>query len=225
LLNNEKEIDMNNLYCNYQNKHPMASRVGAEVVNGRERLRHIDKAISIFGGSKATKNSWAYIQSYELANSLAKRGVSVISGGGPGIMEAANKGTKDAKNELAKAIGLNINISAEKNNRQHQDISIEFQHFASRKIIFCAHSDAFVVAPGGFGTLDELFEVLTLMQTNKSEIVPIILMGEEFWVGLMVWVREQMISSGLLSESHYNYVTIAKDWEDVILKLENCKII
>ncbi len=225
MLNNEKEIDMNNLYCNYQNKHPLASRVGAEVVNGRERLRNIDKAISIFGGSKAKSDSFGYIQSYELAHCLAKRGISVISGGGPGIMEAANKGTKEAKNELAKSIGLNININTEKNDRQHQDISIDFQHFASRKIIFCAHSDAFVVAPGGFGTLDELFEVLTLMQTEKSEIVPIILMGEEFWGGLMIWVREQMISSGLLSEKHYNYVTIAKDWQDVILKLETSKTI
>lgn len=211
--------------CSLQDESPVASRVGGEVVHGERTLKHIEKAISIFGGAKAKPESWEYINSYELAHALAKRGLSVISGGGPGIMEAANKGTKEAQNEDAKAIGLNINISAEKHDRKYQDISIDFEHFASRKIIFCAHSDAFVVAPGGFGTLDELFEVITLMQTGKSDIVPVILMGEEFWSGLMSWVNTTMLNSGLVSKHHIDLITVAKDWQHVISILESREII
>lgn len=215
----------NEMFCNFDLQHPIASRVSGEVINGRNTLKYIDKAVSIFGGSKSKEESWEYQQSYMLAHELAKRNVSVISGGGPGVMEAANRGTKEAKNELAKAIGLNINIAAEINDRRHQDISIDFQHFASRKIIFTAHSDAFVVAPGGFGTLDELFEVVTLMQTGKTDIVPIILLGKSFWQDMMKWIKEQMIGRGLLSEKHYNYLQIAENWEECISILEKEKII
>ena len=140
-------------------------------------------------------------------------------------MEAANRGTKEAMNEKAKAIGLNINIAAEINDRKHQDISIDFQHFASRKIIFTAHSDAFVVSPGGFGTLDELFEVVTLMQTDKTPIVPVILLGRDFWQGMVDWVREQMVGKKLLSEKHFQYIQIADSWEECIKILEKENII
>ena len=115
---------------------------------------------------------------------------------------------------------------AEINDRQYQDISIDFEHFASRKVIFCAHSDAFVIAPGGFGTLDELFEAITLMQTEKSPIVPIILMGRNFWEGMMHWVENVMYKEyGLVSQKHMELMEIADDWEDVIRKLETKKVI
>lgn len=211
--------------CSFNYEHPMASRVSGEVINGRVSLKNIDKAISIFGGSKAKEDSWEYQQSYLLAHELAKRNVSVISGGGPGVMEAANRGTKEAQNEKAKAIGLNINIAAELNDRRHQDISIDFEHFASRKIIFTAHSDGFVVSPGGFGTLDELFEVVTLMQTHKTEVAPVILLGRDFWDGLLKWVREQMVGKKLLSEAHFNLIEIADNWQDALVKLEKHGVI
>ena len=115
---------------------------------------------------------------------------------------------------------------AEINDRQYQDISIDFEHFASRKVIFCAHSDAFVIAPGGFGTLDELFEAITLMQTEKSPVVPIILMGRNFWEGMMNWVENVMHKEyGLVSQKHMELMEIADDWEDVIRKLEAKKVI
>lgn len=219
------EENESELSCTFNHNHPIASRVSGEVVNGRNTLKHIDKAISIFGGSKAKEDSWEYQQSYMLAHELGKRNISVISGGGPGVMEAANRGTKEARNKRAKAIGLNINIAAEVNDRRHQDISIDFQHFASRKIIFTAHSDAFVVSPGGFGTLDELFEVVTLMQTDKTPIVPVILLGREFWEGMVAWIKEQMVGKKLLSEKHFNYIEIADSWEDCIKILEQKNII
>jgi uncharacterized protein (TIGR00730 family) len=222
---NKNTFDSEALYCNFQDNCPLAYRIGGEVVNGKEHLEGIEKAISIFGGARAKPDSWEYIQSYELAKALAKKGISVISGGGPGIMEAANKGAKDAKNPEAKAIGLNINILAEVSDKQHQDISVYFEHFASRKVTFCAHSDAFVVAPGGFGTLDELFEVVTLMQTHKSEIVPIILLGEHFWTGMMDWVKSVMVETHLLSQEHFDLIEIAKDWEHVVEMLEKKKAI
>lgn len=222
-MNNDLNKDI--LYCNYKESHPLASRIGNEVVIGRESLKGIDKAISIFGGARAKHDSWEYIQSYELAYALAKNGVSVISGGGPGIMQAANKGAQDANHESAKAIGLNINIQAEMNSKEHQDISVYFEHFASRKVTFCAHSQAFVVAPGGLGTLDELFEVLTLIQTYKTEVVPVILLGEQFWSGMLKWIKEVMVDSGLVSQAHFDLMEVAKDWQEVMQILENKKLI
>ena len=222
-MNNNLTKDV--LYCNYQDTFPLASRIGSEVVIGKESLKGIDKAVSIFGGARAKPESWEYVQSYELALALAKKGISVISGGGPGIMEAANRGAKDANNEAAKAIGLNINIKAELNTKEHQDISVYFEHFASRKVTFCAHSDAFVVAPGGLGTLDELFEVLTLIQTHKNEVVPVILLGDKFWGGMLNWIKETMVDSGLVSQAHFELMEVAKDWQEAIEILEKKKII
>ncbi len=222
---NKNTFDSEALYCNFQDHCPLAYRIGGEVVNGKKHLEGIDKAVSIFGGARAKTDSWEYVQSYELAKALAQRGISVISGGGPGIMEAANKGAKAANNPVAKAIGLNINILAEVSDKQHQDISVYFEHFASRKVTFCAHSDAFIVAPGGFGTLDELFEVVTLMQTYKSEVVPIILLGQHFWSGMMQWIKATMVETQLLSQEHFELMEIAKDWQQVMQMLEKEKAI
>jgi uncharacterized protein (TIGR00730 family) len=222
-MNNDLNKDV--LYCNYQDTFPLASRIGGEIVIGKESLKGIDNAISIFGGARAKQDSWEYIQTYELAHALAKKGVSVISGGGPGIMEAANKGAKDAHHEIAKAIGLNINIKAEINDRSHQDVSVYFEHFASRKVTFCAHSKAFVVAPGGLGTLDELFEVLTLIQTHKNDVVPVILLGDKFWNGMLAWIKEVMVDTDLVSQAHFELMEVAKDWQDVMQILEKRKVI
>lgn len=206
----------NNFYCNFDSEHPIASQVGIEVVKGSTQLKNLGKAISIFGGSKAGIDGWAYENTYNLAFALAQMGISVISGGGPGVMEAANRGVKDANHPIAKAIGLNINIEAEINDRRFQDISVDFNHFPARKIIFCQHSDAFVVSPGGFGTLDELFEVLTLIQTYKIDKCPVILLGKKFWSGLLEWLNGKVVKSGLLSVEHSKLILIADSWEEVI---------
>lgn len=213
------------LFCNFGEAHPLASQVGIEVFKGAEKLKDIKRAVSIFGGSRAGIDGWAYINSYNLAYSLALKDISVISGGGPGVMEAANRGVKDAKNNNAKAIGLNISIEAELNDRRFQDISIDFDHFPARKIIFCQHSDAFVVAPGGFGTLDELFEVLTLIQTKKLNPVPVILMGKKFWSGLTEWLNGKALKNGYLTQQNADLLSLADGWEEVLKILENKKIV
>lgn len=217
-------MENDNMFCSFDSEHPLASQVGIEVVKGYKKLSKINKAVSIFGGSRAGIDGWAYMNSYKLAYNLAKNGVSVISGGGPGVMEAANRGVKDASNPEAKAIGLNISIEAEINDRRFQDISVDFDHFPARKIIFCQHSDAFVVAPGGFGTLDELFEVLTLIQTKKLEPVPVILMGKKFWGGLNDWLNGKVLRNGYLTQENASLLMIADEWEEVFKILKSYNI-
>lgn len=193
---------------------PLAQRIGQEVHHGKSRMLQVGPACSIFGGSRAQPQSWAWRQSFQLAQALARHGVSIISGGGPGVMEAANSGAKEGQKQCPSAlsIGLNINIAAEERPRELQDICLNFTHFASRKVIFCAHSDAFVALPGGFGTLDELFEVLTLIQTSKSDPVPVILLGDRFWGGMMQWIQERPVGEGFLRSEDLALIQVASDW-------------
>lgn len=202
----------------------MASQVGVEVVTGVNKLKDVDKAISIFGGSRANTDGWAYDNTYKLALNVASHNCSVISGGGPGIMEAANRGVKDAQNPYSKSIGLNISIEAEMNDRRFQDISVDFEHFPARKIIFCHHSDAFVVAPGGYGTLDELFEVLTLIQTKKIAECPVVLMGNKFWGGLVNWLQDRVLKSDLITDKHLKMLVVKDDWKETYDYLRKRKV-
>lgn len=223
MLNDKKEV--NEKFCSCLGGVALATRVGHEVVDGKLKMKPVGKAVSIFGGAKVKEGSFAYEESYKISKFLAEKGISVISGGGPGVMEASNKGAKEVQHEHAKAIGLNINIAAEKNDKRYQDISIDFEHFASRKIIFCAHSDAFVVMPGGFGTLDELFEVLTLIQTHKTEVVPIILVGKYFWQDMLTWIQNTMLKEGILSQAHFELLTLVDNSDEAIEYLQKIKFI
>ncbi|CAG4884171.1 Cytokinin riboside 5'-monophosphate phosphoribohydrolase [Georgfuchsia toluolica] len=167
----------------------------SEFVEATERLKRVSPAVSIFGSARLAPDSLYYQLAEKIARLLSDSGFSVISGGGPGIMEAANKGAFGGKGV---SIGLNIQLPMEQANNAYQDISQSFKHFFARKYMFVRMARAYVVMPGGFGTLDELLEALTLIQTNKSPHIPIILVGTEYWSGLLDWFRERLVAEKMI---------------------------
>jgi uncharacterized protein (TIGR00730 family) len=172
-------------------------QIMAEFVEGFERLARIKPSVSIFGSSRTSENHPYYKLAEEIARLLSDAGFSVVSGGGPGIMEAANKGAYAGKSP---SIGLNIDIPSEQLSNPYQDIPLNFRHFFSRKVMFVKYASAYVVLPGGFGTLDELAEILTLVQTGKTRRIPIILVHSPFWEGLLAWLKNTLIPEGTIDE-------------------------
>jgi uncharacterized protein (TIGR00730 family) len=168
----------------------------AEFVTATERLQAIHPAVTMFGSARMQPGHRYYALAEDISRRLSDAGFSVISGGGPGIMEAANKGAFAGPSP---SVGLNITLPLEQSANAYQDISHTFQHFFARKVMFVKLSCAFVMLPGGFGTLDELFEVLTLVQTGKVRRVPLILVGSAYWKGLVDWVRERLEPEGMVS--------------------------
>jgi uncharacterized protein (TIGR00730 family) len=171
-----------------------AFEIMAEFVGATEKLKEITPAVSIFGSARTKPNHPDYQLAEAIAGLLSKAGFSVISGGGPGIMEAVNKG---AYAEKSPSVGLNIELPHEQSGNAYQDIRINFQHFFMRKVMFVKYASAYVVMPGGFGTLDELTEVMTLVQTGKSRKIPIILVGKAFWGGLLDWLNNTLVAEGM----------------------------
>jgi uncharacterized protein (TIGR00730 family) len=171
------------------------TQIMSEMVHAAETLSKIGPAISVFGSARIPPDSPYYAMSEEIGTLLAKSGFTVIAGGGPGIMEAANKGAFEAGGT---SIGLHIKLRTESKANPYLSINLPFQHFVSRKATFFMHSMAYIVLPGGFGTLDELFEALTLMQTGKVPVGPVILVGKEFWGGLYEWLIEKLQASKLI---------------------------
>ncbi|MES2770683.1 MAG: TIGR00730 family Rossman fold protein [Pseudomonadota bacterium] len=177
----------------------------AEFVEATERLAEIRPAVSIFGSARTAVDSPYYALAEDIARRLSDAGFSVISGGGPGIMEAANKGAFFGKSP---SIGLNIQLPHEQHGNAYQDISQTFRHFFARKFMFVKFASAYVVLPGGFGTLDELFEALTLIQTGKSRKIPIILVCTPFWSGLLDWVRERLVEEKMIGANDLDLVQL-----------------
>jgi uncharacterized protein (TIGR00730 family) len=171
-------------------------RINQELQFSKELLDALPPAISIYGGARLKRDDPYYAKTFALAKAISQAGIPVISGGGTGVMEAANQGAQAGGDGLS--VGLTIRLPFEAPN-EHHDISLMFEHFASRKITFCRHSRAFVCMPGGVGTLDELFEVLTLIQTGKMDETPVILFGSDFWSGLLGWLRDTVLARGLIS--------------------------
>ena len=167
----------------------------SEFVLATERLQSIQPAVAIFGSARITPEHPYYHVAEDVARRLSDAGFSVISGGGPGIMEAANKGAYAGKSP---SVGLNIQLPHEQSENAFQDMGHTFQHFFARKVMFVKLSCAFVMMPGGFGTMDELMEVLTLVQTGKVRRVPIILVNSAFWSGLLDWIRGQLVADGMI---------------------------
>ncbi|HRQ59689.1 MAG TPA: TIGR00730 family Rossman fold protein, partial [Azoarcus taiwanensis] len=167
----------------------------AEFVEATERLNAIRPAVSIFGSARTPPDHMYYMLTERIARQLSDAGFSVISGGGPGIMEAANKGAYFGKSP---SIGLNIQLPMEQGANPYQDISQTFRHFFARKFMFVKLAAAYVVMPGGFGTLDEMFEALTLIQTKKSRKFPVILVHGAFWNGLIDWVRDRLVAERMI---------------------------
>ncbi|HET7834148.1 MAG TPA: TIGR00730 family Rossman fold protein [Gallionella sp.] len=185
----------------------------AEFVSATERLSRIHPAVSIFGSSRMRPGEPYYKLTEEIARLLSDAGFSVISGGGPGIMEAANKGAFYGKSP---SVGLNIQLPHEQTSNLYQNISQTFQHFFARKVMFVKFASAYVVMPGGFGTLDELMEALTLVQTGKTRAMPIILVGSKFWGGLLDWFRTTLLEEKVISPQDLNLVQLFDEPEAVV---------
>lgn len=173
-------------------------RIQSELIDGIEHLRDVGPSVTLFGSARLNEGSPWYERARQLAGQLSDTGLNVLTGGGPGIMEGANRG---AQGRGGWSIGLNIELPHEQGGNRYQDLALNFRYFFVRKLMFVKHAVGFVVFPGGFGTLDELFEALTLVQTGKIHSFPIILFGTEYWTGLIDWLRERMLAEGCISES------------------------
>lgn len=180
----------------------------SEMQAAADRLRDVDWGISIFGSARLRPDSPYYAMAQQIGQRLAKAGLTVIAGGGPGIMEAANKGAYEAGGT---SIGLNIALPQEIVHNPYQTHSLYFDYFTSRKTTFFMHSAAYIALPGGFGTLDEIFEVLTLVQTHKVPPAPIILIGSDYWKGLLDWIREQLLGLRLIGPHDMELLTVTDD--------------
>ncbi len=191
-------------------------RITSEFVNGFDALAHIPPAVTIFGSARTKHDDVEYISAVETARLLAKAGFAIITGGGPGIMEAANKGAQEGGNL---SIGCNIELPFEQSSNSYLDISLDFSYFFVRKTMFMKYSDAFVIYPGGFGTMDELFEALTLIQTQKVNNFPIILYGSTYWAGLINWIHDTMLHSGKVSPKDLSLLRVSDDSQEI------CKIV
>ncbi|MFL9924622.1 TIGR00730 family Rossman fold protein [Herbaspirillum lusitanum] len=189
----------------------------AEFIESTERLSELRPAVSIFGSARTKPDDPHYALCIDIARRLSDAGYAVISGGGPGIMEAANKGAFDG---ASPSVGLNIELPHEQHGNAWQDISLSFRHFFARKVAFVKYADAYVVLPGGFGTLDELSEALTLMQTGKSRLMPVILVGSKFWSGLMDWIRTTLVNDGMISPKDLNLLQVIDDPAEVVVAIQ-----
>src|SRR5579862_870065 len=189
-------------------------KIMAEFVDGFEALAKLGPCISVFGSARTQPGQPHYELTVEIAKRLAEDGFGIISGGGPGIMEAANKG---AQLGGGKSVGLNIELPFEQHPNPYidRDASLNFEYFFVRKVLFTKYSQGFVMMPGGFGTMDEFFEVATLTQTGKMLQVPLILVGSGYWNGLLAWMKQTMISAGNISDKDFDLLCVADTAEEV----------
>ena len=185
----------------------------AEFVTATERLQTIQPAVAIFGSARVTPDHAYYRLTEDIAKRLSEAGFSVISGGGPGIMEAANRGAYAGSSP---SVGLNIQLPHEQSANEFQDIAHTFQHFFARKVMFVKMSCAFVMMPGGFGTLDELMEVLTLVQTGKIRKVPVILVGGAYWDGLLQWIKGTLKAQGMIGVEDPGLMQVIDDPQEIV---------
>ena len=188
-------------------------RIMAEFVEGFEELSRVGKAVSIFGSSRTSTKDPYYKKAIETGKLLAEAGYAVITGSGPGIMEAANKGAQKGK---GLSIGLNIEIPTEQQPNRYVDKLLSFRYFFCRKVMFVKYAHAFVIFPGGFGTIDEFFESLTLIQTNRIPRFPVILVGSDYWEGLIGWMKGVMLKTGKISKSDFALLTIVDEPKEII---------
>jgi hypothetical protein len=185
----------------------------SEFVEAAEKLSEIRPAVSIFGSARAQPDSPVYADTVQIARKLSDAGFAVISGGGPGVMEAANRGAFEGR---APSVGLNIELPHEQHGNPFQNISLNFRHFFARKVAFVKYAAAYVVMPGGYGTLDELSEALTLIQTRKARRIPIVLFGSAFWSGLLGWMRDTLVIRGMIDGDDLDLMTVTDDTDAVV---------
>ncbi len=185
-----------------------ALRILSEFVEGFDALAAVGPAVTVFGSARTKPSHRWYKLARELGRLLATQGYSVITGGGPGIMEAANRGCEDGD---GLSVGCNIELPMEQGINRYVDLGVEFRYFFARKTMFVKYADAFVIFPGGFGTLDELFEALTLIQTQKVQHFPVILMGSEYWTGLLDWIKGTMLEEAAISPEDVDLLRVTDD--------------
>jgi hypothetical protein len=192
----------------------------SEFVVAYDRMAKIGPCVSIFGSARTTEDNPSYQLGVQIAEDLSKRGYGIISGGGPGMMEAANRG---AQKGVGPSVGLNIDLPFEQNHNPYIDPAhnLEFDYFFVRKVIFVKYSQAFVIMPGGFGTLDELFEALTLIQTKKIANRPIVLVGKKYWKGLTSWIEQTMLVEGNISESDLSLYKLVDTSDEAVEYIED----
>ena len=190
-----------------------AFEIMAEFVGATEKLKEITPAVSIFGSARTPPDHPYYLLTQDIARQLSDAGFSVISGGGPGIMEAANKGAFAGRGP---SVGLNIELPFEQGGNDYQDIDISFKYFFMRKVMFVKYASAYVVMPGGFGTLDELMEAITLVQTGKARKIPIILVGKEFWAGLLDWLKNTLVMEGMALQKDLELMQIIDEPAEIV---------
>ncbi len=193
-----------------------ALRILSEFVEGFDALAAVGPAVSVFGSARAKPGSATYRLARELGAMRAKAGYAVVTGGGPGIMEAANRGCQEAG---GLSVGCNIELPREQGLNRYVDLGVEFHYFFARKVMFVKYADAFVIFPGGYGTLDELFEALTLIQTNKVQDFPVILMGTDYWTGMIDWIRGSVLGSAAIAKADVDLLRLTDD------PAEACRII
>jgi len=188
-------------------------RIMGEFVEGFDTLAHTGRAVAVFGSARVPPGHPQYEAAAETARLLVKAGFGIITGGGPGIMEAANKGAKEAGGV---SIGCNIELPFEQGTNPYVEVAINFRYFFVRKTMFVKYSEAFVIFPGGFGTMDELFEALTLIQTGKIRDFPVVLVGTEYWRGMLGWIRETMLSEGKISPDDVDLLFVTDSPEEAV---------
>lgn len=194
-----------------QQEQDRIARIGDELREGIASLADIGAAVSIFGSARSKPDTWEYQASRDLARHLAREGITVVTGGGPGVMEAANLG---ADGEPGSSVGLNIELPHEQLANRYLDIDLDFRYFFTRKFLLIRYAIGFAIFPGGFGTVDELFELLTLVQTGKLTRRPIVLVGREYWSGLYRWLLEQVQSQGFISDDDLDIVQIVDNADE-----------
>ena len=197
-------------------------RIMAEFVEAIETLSRVKHAVSIFGSARTTPDDPYYQKAELLSRLLAERGFGVITGGGPGIMEAANKGAAGAGGQ---SVGMNIRLPLEQKPNPYANISIDYKYFFTRKVMFVKYAMAYVVMPGGFGTLDELFEALTLLQTKRIKAFPVILMGSEYWKGLIDWLKKTMLRNNKISAADLELFQVIDDPEEAVKHIQKYVIL
>ena len=188
-------------------------RIMAEFVEGFEDLNPIYPAVTIFGSARSKPGNPEYDQAVKIAELLAKKGYTVISGGGGGVMEAANKGAAEAGGT---SVGLNIQLPFEQKPNPYANLQLGFRYFFVRKVMFIKYAMAFICMPGGFGTLDEAFEAITLIQTRRIKPFPIILVGTDFWSGLIDWIQEKILASGNVDKEDMQIINLMDDPEEIV---------
>jgi uncharacterized protein (TIGR00730 family) len=190
-----------------------ALRILAEFVEGFDAMAAVGPAVTVFGSARTPEGSPQYETARAIGRRLADAGYAVITGGGPGIMEAANRGCREGG---GLSVGCNIELPHEQGANAYVDLGIDFRYFFARKVMFVKYADAFVIMPGGFGTMDELFEALTLIQTGKVRHFPVILVGTEYWSGLLDWVRDRLVTEGTVALADLELLQLTDDPDEVV---------